>query len=101
MGAEGGGPRRSAEDAPRQAPDEPVGHRADEGLGAQRPEDHAEGDAEGPVSGTVFKVERGTAGEKIAYVRVFSGTVRVRETYSGSLREIVPGAVNVNDGRTS
>jgi ribosomal protection tetracycline resistance protein len=39
----------------------------------------AEGDAEGPVSGTVFKVERGTAGEKIAYVRVFSGTVRVRD----------------------
>jgi len=39
----------------------------------------AEGDAEGPVSGTVFKVERGAAGEKIAYVRVFSGTVRVRD----------------------
>jgi ribosomal protection tetracycline resistance protein len=39
----------------------------------------AEGDAEGPVSGTVFKVERGSAGEKIAYVRVFSGTVRTRD----------------------
>src|SRR5829696_7118226 len=39
----------------------------------------AEGDAEGSVSGTVFKVERGAAGEKIAYVRVFSGTVRVRD----------------------
>ena len=33
----------------------------------------AEGDADGPVSGTVFKVERGPAGEKIAYVRLFSG----------------------------
>jgi ribosomal protection tetracycline resistance protein len=39
----------------------------------------AEGDADGPVSGTVFKVERGAAGEKVAYVRMFSGTVRVRD----------------------
>jgi ribosomal protection tetracycline resistance protein len=39
----------------------------------------AESDARGPVSGTVFKVERGPSGEKIAYVRMFSGTVRVRE----------------------
>ncbi|MFI9106183.1 GTP-binding protein [Streptomyces fildesensis] len=39
----------------------------------------AEDDADGPVSGTVFKVERGSAGEKIAYVRMFSGTVRVRD----------------------
>lgn len=37
------------------------------------------GDAEGPVSGTVFKVERGPGGEKIAYVRMFSGTVRIRD----------------------
>ncbi|MEU6124602.1 translation factor GTPase family protein [Streptomyces sp. NPDC047123] len=37
------------------------------------------GDAEGPVSGSVFKVERGPAGEKIAYVRVFSGTIRTRD----------------------
>ena len=39
----------------------------------------AGGDPAGPVSGTVFKVERGPAGEKIAYVRMFSGTARVRE----------------------
>ncbi|WP_405810127.1 TetM/TetW/TetO/TetS family tetracycline resistance ribosomal protection protein [Streptomyces sp. NBC_00210] len=38
-----------------------------------------EGDADGPVSGTVFKVERGPAGEKIAYARMFSGTVRTRD----------------------
>jgi ribosomal protection tetracycline resistance protein len=38
-----------------------------------------EGDADGPVSGAVFKVERGPAGEKIAYVRMFSGTVRTRD----------------------
>ena len=37
------------------------------------------GDADGPVSGTVFKIERGPAGEKLAYVRMFSGTVRTRD----------------------
>ncbi|NBE56512.1 GTP-binding protein [Streptomyces sp. YC537] len=39
----------------------------------------ASGDADGPVSGTVFKIERGPAGEKAGYVRLFSGTVRVRD----------------------
>jgi ribosomal protection tetracycline resistance protein len=39
----------------------------------------AEGQADDPVSGTVFKVEREPGGEKIAYVRMFSGTVRVRD----------------------
>jgi ribosomal protection tetracycline resistance protein len=39
----------------------------------------AAGDADGPVSGTVFKVERSPAGEKIAYARMFSGTLRVRD----------------------
>ncbi len=37
------------------------------------------GDADGPVSGTVFKIERGAAGEKVAYLRMFSGTVRTRD----------------------
>ncbi len=37
------------------------------------------GDVDAPLSGTVFKVERGPAGEKIAYVRMFSGTVRTRD----------------------
>jgi ribosomal protection tetracycline resistance protein len=37
------------------------------------------GDADGPVAGTVFKIERAPAGEKIAYVRLFSGTVRTRD----------------------
>jgi len=36
-------------------------------------------DANGPVSGTVFKIERGPAGEKIAYVRLFSGAVHTRD----------------------
>ncbi|WP_424852373.1 GTP-binding protein [Streptomyces sp. SAI-170] len=39
----------------------------------------AGGDPAGPLSGTVFKVERGPAGEKIAYARVFTGTLRVRD----------------------
>src|SRR5262245_18347247 len=34
---------------------------------------------DGPLSGTVFKVERGPAGEKIAYVRMFAGTLRLRD----------------------
>ncbi|MCK2220058.1 TetM/TetW/TetO/TetS family tetracycline resistance ribosomal protection protein [Actinomadura sp. ATCC 31491] len=39
----------------------------------------AEGDPGGPVSGAVFKVERGPAGEKVAYARLYSGTLRVRD----------------------
>jgi ribosomal protection tetracycline resistance protein len=39
----------------------------------------AEGDPQGPISGSVFKIERGPAGEKIAYVRMFAGTVQVRD----------------------
>ena len=40
----------------------------------------AAGDPAGPVAATVFKIERGDNGEKIAYVRMFSGTIRTRET---------------------
>jgi ribosomal protection tetracycline resistance protein len=36
-------------------------------------------DTAGPASGRVFKIERGPAGEKIAYVRMFSGTLRTRD----------------------
>ena len=36
-------------------------------------------DAGGPVSGRVFKIERGPGGEKLAYVRMFSGTIRTRD----------------------
>jgi len=39
----------------------------------------AAGDPHGPITGRAFKIERGPAGEKIAYVRLFSGTVRVRD----------------------
>jgi len=36
-------------------------------------------EAQGPVSASVFKVERGLAGEKVAYARMFSGTLRLRD----------------------
>ena len=48
----------------------------------------AVGDPDGPVSGTVFKIERGASGEKIAYVRMFSGTIRTRDRLPfGNARE--------------
>ncbi|MEV5438333.1 translation factor GTPase family protein [Streptomyces sp. NPDC052682] len=57
----------------------------------------ADGDPDGPLSGTVFKVERGPAGEKIAYARVFSGTLRVRDRvpYGGT------GPQGRKDGRVT
>ncbi|MEW2305449.1 translation factor GTPase family protein [Streptomyces sp. NPDC006655] len=51
----------------------------------------AGGDPAGPVSGTVFKVERGPAGEQIAYARIFSGTLRVRER--------IPFGADAGEGR--
>jgi ribosomal protection tetracycline resistance protein len=37
------------------------------------------GDPDAALSATVFKIERGATGEKIAYVRMFGGTLRTRE----------------------
>ncbi len=37
------------------------------------------GDPDAQASGTVFKIERGASREKIAYVRLFSGTIRIRD----------------------
>jgi ribosomal protection tetracycline resistance protein len=37
------------------------------------------GDTRAPASGRVFKIERGPAGEKIAYARLFGGAVQVRD----------------------
>ena len=39
----------------------------------------SQGDPDGPVAGTVFKIERGATGEKVAYVRMFSGTIHTRD----------------------
>jgi ribosomal protection tetracycline resistance protein len=57
----------------------------------------AAGDADGPVSGTVFKVERGGAGEKIAYVRMFSGTMRTRDRLGSGDDEQKVTAIRVFD----
>jgi ribosomal protection tetracycline resistance protein len=58
----------------------------------------ARGDAEGPVSGTVFKVERGSAAEKVAYVRMFSGTIRNRDRLRLGAHS---GADEAGDGRVT
>ncbi|GAA3540450.1 translation factor GTPase family protein [Kribbella ginsengisoli] len=59
----------------------------------------AEGDVDGPVSGSVFKVERGRAGEKIAFVRMFSGAIRTRDRlrFHGD-RESKVTSISVFDG---
>nr|MBA2719559.1 TetM/TetW/TetO/TetS family tetracycline resistance ribosomal protection protein [Chloroflexota bacterium] len=41
--------------------------------------DGATGDPDAPVSGRVFKIERTASGERIAYARLFAGTLRPRE----------------------
>ena len=56
----------------------------------------SDGDDEGAASGRVFKIERGPAGEKIAFVRMFSGTVEVRDRVSyGAGRESKVTAISV------
>jgi ribosomal protection tetracycline resistance protein len=55
-------------------------------------------DIDGEVSGTVFKVNRGAAGEKIAYARMYSGTLRTRDRLSfgkGAERKVT--AISVFD----
>jgi ribosomal protection tetracycline resistance protein len=37
------------------------------------------GDPDAPVSGRVFKIERTTSGERVAYARLFTGTLRPRQ----------------------
>jgi ribosomal protection tetracycline resistance protein len=57
------------------------------------------GDPDDPVSGTVFKVERGAAGEKIAYLRMFAGTVRTRDRLTlGNGTQAKVTAIRVYDG---
>jgi ribosomal protection tetracycline resistance protein len=59
-------------------------------------------DADGPVSGMVFKIERSSAGEKVAYVRMFSGTVHTRDRLNvGSDHEGKVTAISVFDAGTA
>ena len=60
------------------------------------------GDAEAPAAGRVFKIDRGPAGEKIAYVRMFAGTVRIRQplhlrTADGGDVKVKATAISVSD----
>lgn len=55
------------------------------------------GNADGPVSGTVFKAEREPGGNKVAHVRMFSGTVRVREAVRIRGQEHKVTAIHVFD----
>jgi ribosomal protection tetracycline resistance protein len=57
------------------------------------------GDDHAPLSGAVFKVERGPAGEKVAYARIFAGSVRVRDRIRhGDGQEARVTALAVFDG---
>jgi ribosomal protection tetracycline resistance protein len=62
----------------------------------------ARGDADGQLSASVFKVDRGPAGEKIAYVRMFSGTIRTRDRLSlrGSDEQKVTAIAVFDSGST-
>jgi ribosomal protection tetracycline resistance protein len=60
------------------------------------------GDPGAAVSGRVFKIEQGPAREKIAYVRMFAGTLRVRQPLEvgmagGGATEAKATAVSVSD----
>jgi ribosomal protection tetracycline resistance protein len=46
------------------------------------------GNTEAPLSGSVFKIERGPHGEKVAYVRLFGGTVRRRDRLAVAGRDV-------------
>ena len=62
----------------------------------------ADGDADGPVSGTVFKIERGPGGERVAYARMFSGTVHTRDRlHFGRDNEEKVTAISVFDQGTA
>ena len=43
----------------------------------------ATGSQDAPAAGTVFKIERAANGEKVAYVRMFAGTLRARQRVHG------------------
>ncbi len=58
------------------------------------------GDTDGAVSGTVFKIERGKAGERLAYARMFAGTLRVRDRVRVGDGESKVTAIDVFEGGT-
>jgi ribosomal protection tetracycline resistance protein len=53
-------------------------------------------DVAGPVSASVFKIERGRAGEKVVYVRMFRGTLVTRDRIGiGDERSVTVTAISV------
>jgi ribosomal protection tetracycline resistance protein len=60
-----------------------------------------ESDGDGPLSARVFKIERGPDGDRIAYTRLFSGTVRVRDRFDAgkvtAVRVFADGATEQRD----
>ncbi len=56
----------------------------------------ARGDPHAPVSGRVFKIERSASGERVAYVRLFEGTLRPRQRVRvGGDEEAKPSSIKV------
>ena len=55
----------------------------------------AAGDTDGAPNGSIFKIDRGTAGEKVAYVRMSAGALRVREQVNGRTDKVT--AIRVFD----
>ncbi|NUT32855.1 MAG: TetM/TetW/TetO/TetS family tetracycline resistance ribosomal protection protein, partial [Hamadaea sp.] len=58
-------------------------------------------DADAPVAGSVFKVERGPAGERVALAHLSSGTVRVRDRIRLAGREQKVTGLSVYDNGTA
>nr|WP_295884497.1 TetM/TetW/TetO/TetS family tetracycline resistance ribosomal protection protein [uncultured Devosia sp.] len=55
------------------------------------------GDDDAPVSGVVFKIDRGWAGDKLAYVRLFSGRLAVRDQVTCAGKGAVVTAIQLFD----
>jgi len=55
-------------------------------------------DTDGPPAGIVFKVERTVAGEKLAYVRLFDGTLRTRDRVPIGAAARTVTSIDVFDG---
>jgi ribosomal protection tetracycline resistance protein len=51
-----------------------------------------------PLSGVVFKLEKETTGERVAYVRVYAGCLRTRTSVTG-LRRTLDGAITTYTGK--
>ena len=56
--------------------------------------------ADGPLAATVFKIERDPAGQKVAFARLFSGTIRIRDhlTFGEGANGTVAGLAIVAGG---